>query len=242
MDNDPTPDEAGQPSPAGVPDAELLQRAQELVDDLERRGVYARRAQNAATEAAGLVAFICEECGEPADRQHALPSFIDEGTRYYCAVHYGYEVGYATADDQWYERREQEQRAARRPLPPPPSLGHSLQDMIDAGARWFAERARRLRGHRGGQPPGPTHDPAFLAIVVEHAWDYRDKNGVVPSAAVLVEKLGVGRTPYFDWLKASGLTSTDVKLAASKRTISDGVSFLSALQQERRKERNSDRE
>jgi hypothetical protein len=98
--------------------------------------------------------------------------------------------------------------------------------------RISAQRRKQLGG--GGQPLGPTYDPEFLTNVITQAWAYRTETEEAPTLDVMPGRLGVGRTAYTDWLKRSRLTSTDIKIAASKRTISDGTSYLRRLQKRRR--------
>jgi len=100
---------------------------------------------------------------------------------------------------------------------------------LSRAAKRALYRLGKLRARYDGQPERVTHNPEFLSLVVEHAWTYRDKEGRLPSVDVLVEHLGVGRSTYYEWLTANDLTSSHIKIATSKWTISDGVSYLLSL-------------
>jgi len=100
---------------------------------------------------------------------------------------------------------------------------------VPPGAAEFFARLAERRARRRGQPKGASHHPDFLPLVVDHAWTYRDTERRLPSADILAESLGVSRTTYFAWLTANNFTSTSIKIAATKRTISDGVSYLLSL-------------
>ncbi len=156
----PTPGPAGQPTPDGDIDPQLLQLVQEMVEDQERRGVYARHDQNVAAAAAGFTAFVCDECGLPAAPRRDVPPLLNDEPQYLCEYHHGYEAGYSKADDDWYERREQE-RGDRTPALTPPWLPPDFP-----GVR-TARRARRRTGGRRAAFADAEHYRTWLRGAME---------------------------------------------------------------------------
>lgn len=101
------------------------------------------------------------------------------------------------------------------------------------GEMMISERKRNA----AGQPPGQTHHPEFLRTVVEAVIELRSLAEKAPSAEVIAGRLGVSRSSYFEWLGDNRLNSADIKIAASSRTILDGVERLVSIQQKRRQQR-----
>jgi hypothetical protein len=176
--------------------------------------------------------LACAHCG---GTRGAIPRLVyDEGLISVCCTAPYRQVEYSL--DGWSRRH----------------VNLTLYDLTTAEAyRLLSATQRITRSHRlramnmylvhtprnGGQPPGPTHDPAFAGHVVEAAIDYREHTEKAPTLDVLPSLLGVSRTSYTDWLKRSRLTSTDIKLISSSRTISDGMALLTSLQRKRREQR-----